>query len=285
LAVRLCPAEIARDSQEWLSYKKIEGGDVPPPSKLPGGFHLTDWLERELQADLQIALASRTDPRTAGCHVGRGAPAAEAPATSCCRGVIAYTIAIRSAVRIGGNGVIEQVEDFKPELGAVPLLEREGLEYREIHVLVARVAEDVPAHIAECSRVGRSYDRVEVVGYEAAIGAERTVEVGGVVHGRTLRPHHIGIAGVKGARLAGDAAGLLATASSPAGAEDKGVRTRPEVGGVAEDIPAFRSIIPPIRRAAATAGTQEEILVTEVGYLPRLGALDAHDGVELPAFQ
>ena len=24
------------DSQEWLSYKKIEGGDVPPPSKLAG---------------------------------------------------------------------------------------------------------------------------------------------------------------------------------------------------------------------------------------------------------
>jgi hypothetical protein len=54
--------------------------------------------------------------------------------------------------------VIEQVEELDPELGAVPLLKREDLEYREIHVLEARVAEDIPAHIAKGSVGWGSYD-------------------------------------------------------------------------------------------------------------------------------
>jgi len=56
--------------------------------------------------------------------------------------------------------VIEQVEELDPELGAVPFLELEGLEYREIHVLEARVAEDVPAHRAKGSGLGRNHHRL-----------------------------------------------------------------------------------------------------------------------------
>src|ERR1700680_3043704 len=55
--------------------------------------------------------------------------------------------------------MIEQVKGLHPELGAEPLLPPELLEHGEIHVLEARVAEDVPAHISECSRRGRSHNR------------------------------------------------------------------------------------------------------------------------------
>ena len=38
--------------------------------------------------------------------------------------------------------MIEDVKELDPELSVVPLLEREVLEYGEIHVLEARVAEE-----------------------------------------------------------------------------------------------------------------------------------------------
>jgi hypothetical protein len=41
--------------------------------------------------------------------------------------------------------VIEEVEELYPDRGAMPLLEAERLEHGEVHVLEARVAEDVPA--------------------------------------------------------------------------------------------------------------------------------------------
>src|SRR5260370_25667592 len=68
-------------------------------------------------------------------------------------------IAIRCTVRIGDDGVIEDVEELDPERGVVPLLEREALEYGEIQVLEARVAEDIPAHRPEGSSFGRNQNR------------------------------------------------------------------------------------------------------------------------------
>jgi len=107
-------------------------------------------LEAELQPQLHDAAASRTDHGIAGCYVGRGAAAAKRTAIAVDeRGVIAEAIAIRRAVRVGDNRRLENVKHLPPELGAQTLLEREGLEYREIPVLEARVAEDVPAHIAK----------------------------------------------------------------------------------------------------------------------------------------
>src|SRR5437879_10275240 len=58
--------------------------------------------------------------------------------------------------------MIEDVEELDPELGVVSLLEREVLEYGEIHVLEARVAEDVPAHRSKGSKHGRNQHRVAV---------------------------------------------------------------------------------------------------------------------------
>ena len=50
--------------------QKSEGGDVPPPSKLPGSIRLTGWLERELQTDLDGAVIARADKRVSGNDVG-----------------------------------------------------------------------------------------------------------------------------------------------------------------------------------------------------------------------
>jgi len=62
--------------------------------------------------------------------------------------------------------VIQHVEDLQPELSVIPLLPVEVFEHGKIHVPESGVAENVPAHIAEGSGVGRSHDRVAV--HEAA---------------------------------------------------------------------------------------------------------------------
>src|SRR5882762_7323257 len=126
-------------------------------------------LEGELQPELHHATASRTDQRIGGRVVGRGAAAAKRAAG---RRVIAETRAIRCAVWIGDIGVIENVKELHPELGAEPLLERETLEHGEIHVLEARVTEDVPAHGAKGSGRGRQHDRV--ADHEAATRRKRS---------------------------------------------------------------------------------------------------------------
>ncbi len=112
--------------------------------------------EGKLQPELHHAAASRTDEGITGRDVGRGAPTTE-PAWA--RRIPSKLGTIRRAVRIGDNGMIEHVEELGAELGAVSLRELEGLEYREIHVLEARVAEDVPAHRAKGSGLGRNHHR------------------------------------------------------------------------------------------------------------------------------
>jgi hypothetical protein len=87
------------------------------------------------------AAASRTNQRIAGRHIGCGAPAAKRAGRSHVIGSTrGASIAIRCAVWIRDNGVIEQIEDLGSERSVVPLLESEGLEYRKIHVLEAGVA-------------------------------------------------------------------------------------------------------------------------------------------------
>src|ERR1700674_3939699 len=76
-------------------------GDFAPPLNLPG------CLERELQPELDIPGAARTEDGIAGYDVGCGAPAAEPRAA---RKLIARIAAIRCAVGIGDDGVIEQVK-------------------------------------------------------------------------------------------------------------------------------------------------------------------------------
>jgi hypothetical protein len=83
--------------------------------------------------------------------------------------------------------VIEQIKNLGPELGAVSLLERERLEYREIHVLEARVAEDVPAHVAIGSYVlwsndgAAGYEAATILGIDSAQGVVWVVDVGALL--------------------------------------------------------------------------------------------------------
>src|SRR6266478_10242653 len=83
--------------------------------------------------------------------------------------------------------MIEHVKELDPELGVEPLLEREVLEYGEIHVLEARVAEDIPAHGAEGTTLGRNQNRFTA--YVAASFLQRTGVWG---HRRTLRSQRRG---------------------------------------------------------------------------------------------
>src|SRR6202011_4416812 len=106
-----------------------------------------------------------------------------------------------------------------PELGVVALLEREVLEYRQIHVLEARVTEEVPAHRAKGSPRLRNQNRF--AGHEAARVVLRT-GVGG--DRRALRPHRGGLVVCKGTLDAGDAAGH--TAVFAAGAVGNGLRAK-----------------------------------------------------------
>ena len=121
-------------------------------------------LERELQTKLNVPRGSRTHDRVPGIDIGSSACPAEAGG---CRGVILSTTGPgRRAERVGEDGVIEQVEELRPELDRIPLLEPEVLEYRKIKVLEARVPEDVPAHCSKSSRFGWDHDGVS--GNEAA---------------------------------------------------------------------------------------------------------------------
>jgi len=70
--------------------------------------------------------------------------------------------------------MIEDIEDLPARLNGIALLEREVLEYRHVPVLEALVTEDVPAHIAEGSKRGRSYERVAVRGDIAPTGVQRS---------------------------------------------------------------------------------------------------------------
>ena len=120
-------------------------GDVPS--------HRLAGLKREFQSELDIAGGSRTELRIAGHYIGCAAAAAK---RGWCRGVVAAKPAIRRPVRVGDDGMVEQVKHLDAELGAVPLLERELLKYGEVHIPEARIAEDIPAHVAKGPRVGRS---------------------------------------------------------------------------------------------------------------------------------
>src|ERR1700730_1591541 len=109
-----------------------------------------EWLERELHSQLHHAAASRTNQRIAGYDVGCAAPAAERAGGAQVIGATRRAAsAIRCAPRISDDGVIEDVKEFDAELGVVPFLERQVLKYGQIHVLEARVAEEVSAHRAK----------------------------------------------------------------------------------------------------------------------------------------
>src|ERR1035438_962586 len=111
--------------------------------------------ENKLQAELHRARASRTHGRVGGGHVGSGTTASEAT-----HGRIVEAETILAAVWVGEVGMVENVEELSPELGAEPLAEMKVLRQREVHVLETGIGENVAAHGAEGSQGRRNHDGV-----------------------------------------------------------------------------------------------------------------------------
>src|SRR5208337_121074 len=103
--------------------------------------------ENKLQAELNRARASRTHGRVGGGDVGSGTTAAEAT-----RGRIIEAETILPAIRIGEVGMVENVEELSPELGAEALAKMPVLRQREIEILETGIGENVASHGAEGSQ-------------------------------------------------------------------------------------------------------------------------------------
>src|SRR5580700_5022111 len=96
-----------------LCFSKPAAGAVVHP--LP---HPPDQLEGEFQSDLHHALAAGTDERIAGREVRRQERSAERNART--RGISGVD-GTRGARRIGGDGMVEDIEDFPARLNAIAL--------------------------------------------------------------------------------------------------------------------------------------------------------------------
>src|SRR5215468_10153628 len=172
--------------------------------------------------------------------------------------------------------MIEQVEELGPELRAARLLELERLENREIHVLEAGIAEDIPAHRAEGSGLGRNHHRSPVRGHVAA-AYRQGLEVWRLCHallrqcGGQVRRE----AGNLRLNRAVDAAKTLRNVGdiTEVAVRNPTATTGLEVAGVSKEIPAVGKF----------SGAAE--IVTRVVNIPGLGSLKVQDGVELPTLQ
>ncbi len=112
-------------------------------------------LKDKFQAQLDGTVAAGTKHGVERRFVGRGTPAAES-AYDGRIGKCRLAITTRRAVRIGEVGVIENVERFDAELGLQTLSESKVLADGKIHVVEARIAEDISSHGTEgTERIGQ----------------------------------------------------------------------------------------------------------------------------------
>src|SRR5208283_1521255 len=111
--------------------------------------------ENKLQAELNRARASRTHGRVGGGDVGSGTAAAEAR-----DGRIIEAETILPAVWIGEVGMVENVEELSPELGAEALAEMPVLRQRKVHVSETGIGENVASHGAEGSQWRRQQEGI-----------------------------------------------------------------------------------------------------------------------------
>jgi hypothetical protein len=104
--------------------------------------------EDEFQSELHYPLASRANERIAGPEVRRRE---RSPDLGTSTKAIPRIDTVRSALRVGGDGMIEDVEDLPARLDAIALLERKVLEDGDVPAFEPLVAEDIAAHVAEGS--------------------------------------------------------------------------------------------------------------------------------------
>ena len=70
--------------------------------------------------------------------------------------------AVLAAERIGNVGVVENVEEFRPELRAEAFGKLPGLADGEVPVAESCIAKDVPAHGAKRPERGRQHHRTAI---------------------------------------------------------------------------------------------------------------------------
>jgi len=237
--------------------------------------HRPNRLEADLQSYLHHPLASRANERIAGREIRRQEGSAERNART---GGIAGIDKARCARGIGGDGMIEDVEDFPARLNAIALLEREVLEDRQVPVLEALVAEDVAAHVAERPECWRRNVRVAVYRDVAASrrkrGPHSTTRDGVVQASINLRRcGRRGDAAVYACNRTRHVAYNKSRVWCIYGAVRNAILAGREVGGTTEDVPAVRIF----------SGPTEIVRVVEC--LPWLRGGKGHDSVDLPAFE
>jgi hypothetical protein len=109
-------------------------------------------LEQQLQAELDVARTSRSEHRVRveGGTVRRAARATEL--------AIEAPIGIGLAWNSNEVGAVKQIEEFRPELGAISFLELPGLRDRKVNVVILRPAEDIAAGVSDRSKRGGCQD-------------------------------------------------------------------------------------------------------------------------------
>src|ERR1019366_4418706 len=218
--------------------------------------------ENKLQAELHRTRASRTHGRVGGGDVRSGTAAAEAT-----HGRIIEAETILPAIRIGEVGMVENVEELRPELGVEALAEMPVLGQREIHVFETGIRKNVASHGAEGSQWRRNQDGI-AFGVAAVEGQGFSCRTWGssiecesfCVAGRVTRRHGWGII---------------------SGEEWNTCRPRLEVVRVPIEIPPDGAV----RRRTDGQRTYAGSIGSLVHHPPVLRTLQGDDGVEFPTFQ
>src|ERR1700690_2327340 len=124
-------------------------------------------LENKLQAELNRARASRTHGRVGGGDVGSGAAATEAT-----HGRIIEAETILATVGVVEVGMVENVEELRPELRVEALAKMPVFGHGEIEVAETGIGENVTSHGAEGSQCWWNHDGVPLgVAAEQAEGS------------------------------------------------------------------------------------------------------------------
>src|SRR5258708_26262084 len=211
-------------------------------------------LKSELQTKLNRAAAAGADDRVGGCYIRRRTRATERPARR-----VVVGPSVLSAERVGEVGMVKDVKELRAELGTEALAPLEVLGHRQIHVLETCIAEDVPSHGAESAKSRRNQDRLAV-----RIAAKGRQRIARITHRSSVQSQCF---------CATSAITWICRITAAREKRDS-YRSRFEILRVPEEIPAVRDQL---------AGSAD--IGARIHYPKRLCTRQAHDGVDLPAFQ
>lgn len=237
-------------------------------------------LEEQLQPQLHGPIAARTEDRVTSCLVWCGATTPEQIGHRRIS-FIADTKAARSPVRICKVGMVENVEELRPELSGEPFLELELFGYGQIPIAETGVAPNVTGRSAEGSCGGRNQH-----GIALGVAAETVERSGGwavrysvhLLGGRRAGSEERSGLGAREYKWVatwqeGTWNGLSTPAGPRAGAIRNGGVAGFKIARIAEKIPAI-SIL-----------TRITEIVGLIVAIPWLAGLQRYNGIELPSLQ